>query len=157
LSWCAFLCQLDEEARLGDIVEIKQSRPISRHKHHILYRIIKPYPVFDWNAPAPEPFTYKTVPETPDKDPFPWITFNKHKASDSELNNEEPPVLEQSVEQTQTTEQMQDSATTEKSERVKGYSKSELARRRKREEEAALKKSLFDNFDEKKKSTYARK
>ena len=51
----------DEEANWGDVVEIRESRPYSRNKSHILQRIIKHRPELHYDTPSPTPTTYQTV------------------------------------------------------------------------------------------------
>ena len=50
-----------EEARWGDIVEIRECRPLSRHKHFALHRIVTPRASIDWAGETPSLFTYRTI------------------------------------------------------------------------------------------------
>jgi len=50
-----------EEARWGDIVEIRECRPLSRHKHFALHRIVTPRASVDWSGDTPALFTYRTI------------------------------------------------------------------------------------------------
>ena len=50
-----------EEARWGDIVEIRECRPLSRHKHFALHRIVTPRASVDWSGETPPLFTHRTI------------------------------------------------------------------------------------------------
>ena len=56
-----------EEARWGDIVEIRECRPLSRHKHFALHRIVTPRATVDWAGETPALFTYRSLREEADK------------------------------------------------------------------------------------------
>jgi len=51
----------NEEANWGDVVEIRECRPFSKNKHHILHRILKHRPELHYSTPSPTPVTYQTV------------------------------------------------------------------------------------------------
>ena len=50
-----------EEARWGDVVEVRECRPLSRRKRFVLHRIVKPRHQVDWAAQAPQPLTFRTI------------------------------------------------------------------------------------------------
>ena len=50
-----------EEARWGDVVEVRECRPLSKRKRFVLHRIVKPRPQVDWGAETPQPLTYRTI------------------------------------------------------------------------------------------------
>ena len=52
-----------EEARWGDIVEIRECRPLSRHKHFALHKIVTPRASVDWGGDTPPLFTHRTIRE----------------------------------------------------------------------------------------------
>ena len=50
-----------EEARWGDVVEIRECRPLSRHKHFALHRIVTPRATVDWSGDTPPLFTHRSI------------------------------------------------------------------------------------------------
>lgn len=51
-----------EEANYGDVVEIRTCRPISKTKHHLLHRIIKPrHPINLADKTVPQTLTYRSI------------------------------------------------------------------------------------------------
>ena len=52
-----------EETNYGDVVEIRTCRPISKMKHHVLHRIVKPRHALGLDRPdhVPQPTTYRSI------------------------------------------------------------------------------------------------
>ena len=50
-----------EEGRWGDVVEVRECRPMSRRKRFALHRIVKPRTQVEWGADAPQPLTFRTI------------------------------------------------------------------------------------------------